>query len=487
MTRTVEVRSGAYQDSVTLMQLSRRVQDRDDVAAALVAMATPLNLDLLTSMGFEPPAAASPNDLLVAVETVGPPDSALAAVDELLTSRTSAAPGTTAGAVEVPPLTTASAARRAPVGLVLVSTPGPVATMDAVDALDAGRDVMIFSDNVSVADEVALKDRATRAGLLVMGPDCGTAVVAGLGLGFANVVRPGPVGLVAASGTGAQQVMALLSDTGVGIAACLGVGGRDLSAEVAARSTLAALARLDADPEVAVIGLVSKPPDPAVAARVEAYADGLATPVLTGFVGPARPDLTDLAERLTVAAGRSWAPPTRRGPQPRPRPGALRGLFSGGTLCDEAMVIAVAGLGAVESNIPLPGQRRITAADEPAGHAFLDFGDDAFTTGRPHPMIDGSLRLARLERELADPACAAALLDVVLGHGADPDPASDLVALVGRSDTPVLVSLVGTADDPQGRDEVADRLVAAGAVVHASNAQAAREAVGLARAVRDGS
>jgi FdrA protein len=352
--------------------------------------------------------------------------------------------------------------------------------IDAADALAAGLDVMVFSDNVSLDHEVALKDWAAELGLLVMGPDCGTAVVDGVGLGFANVVRPGPVGIVAASGTGAQQLLALLDGADVGVKHCLGVGGRDLSAPVAGRSTLAALDRLAADDDVETIVVISKPPAPDVAVRVTEHAKSFDKPAVIGYLGPGQPDLTTTAQRVAEAAGAAWTPPRRWGPQsPPPRDGFLRGLFSGGTLCDESMVLAVEHLGRVASNIPLDGQSTLGHDLAGAGHTCIDFGDDQLTAGRPHPMIDPSLRLDRLERELADPECAVVLLDVVLGHGAHPDPATDLSDVIAGSTTPVVVSLVGTRDDPQGLEAQATRLAEAGAVVHASNAAATREALAI--------
>jgi FdrA protein len=363
----------------------------------------------------------------------------------------------------------------------LVSTPGRVAVLDAADALTSGLDVMVFSDNVPVEHEIGLKELAARLGRLVMGPDCGTAVVQSVGLGFANVVRPGPVGIVAASGTGAQQLLCLLDGCDVGVSSCLGVGGRDLSAEVGGRSTLAGLDRLAADDTVTTIVVVSKPPADAVADLVTRHADSLPKPVVLGYLGRGRPDLTATAATVVRAVGATWRAPRRKGRPMRPAThgGFLRGLFSGGTLCDEAMLLAAETLGELLSNIPLAGQRALDTDLNASGHAFIDFGDDRLTAGRPHPMIDPSLRTKRLAAELHDPQCGAVLLDVVLGYAAHPDPAADLVGLISAADTPVVVSLIGTRDDPQGLESTAERLVAAGAVVHASNAAAAREAVAI--------
>lgn len=476
--RHLEVRRGTYRDSVRLMQVSQAVQGVPGVSAVLVAMATELNLDLAAGMGFAS-AGASANDLLVAVAAAD--DAALAAaLDRLETELREPPAAGRAGTTEVPDRTAGAAVRRTGADLVLVSTPGRYAFLDAMDALDAGASVLVFSDNVPVEEEVRLKDVAAGRGLLVMGPDCGTAVVSGVGLGFANVVQPGPVGLVAASGTGAQQVMSLLDAAGTGVSHCLGVGGRDLSAAVAGRSTLAALDALDADPATELIVVVSKPPAPEVAAKVRAHAAGLATPVLFALLGSSQPDLTAAVEDALRQLGRpvparwpAWYPPS----PPATRPGALRGLFAGGTLCDEAMVIASAALGPIRSNIPLRPEWTLNS-DGP--HSMVDFGDDELTRGRPHPMIDGTLRLERLAAEAADPSCAVILLDVVLGYVADPDPAAGLAPAVAAArdrGVAVVVSLTGTAGDPQGLHRQAEALRDAGAVVFASNAEAAREAV----------
>jgi FdrA protein len=285
MTRThVDVRPGAYADSVTLMQVSKQVAAVQGVEAAQVAMATPLNLELIAGMGFDVPTS-TPNDMVVAVrlgETASM-EAVLAAVDDALgaaTRSSDAGPEQRAA-----PRTTGSALARSDARIALVSVPGAAAFVEAMDAVDAGRDVMVFSDNVPIEQEVALKRAAERAGVLVMGPDCGTAMVAGLGLGFANVVRPGPVGIVAASGTGCQQVMSLLEAAGVGVSAALGVGGRDLSAAVGGLSTRQALRLLDADPATHLIVMVSKPPADEVAADLERFTATLETPVQMALLG----------------------------------------------------------------------------------------------------------------------------------------------------------------------------------------------------------
>ncbi|MGW5260628.1 FdrA family protein [Microbispora sp. NPDC004025] len=476
MNDLVEVRPGVYRDSVTLMRVSRVLTGQPGVTVAVVAMATELNTALARDLGFAVPPA-TPGDLLVALRASSPEEleDAAAELERQLAARAPAS-GTRD---EAPPRTTRSAARAFEATLALVSVPGEHAFAEALDAVEAGLSVMIFSDNVPVEQEILLKDRARARGVLVMGPDCGTAVVGGAGLGFANVLRPGPVGVVAASGTGAQQVTSLLDLAGVGVSHVLGVGGRDLSAEVGGRSAVQALRALDEDPATELIVLVSKPPAPEVARAVRDL--DLATPVVAALLGPGQDDLTTAAEKVLRALGRdvpewpSWpAPVTRAARLSAPhgteaaggtetagdaeaagdgvaaRRGPLRGLYAGGTLCAEAALLAGDG-------------------------EFTDFGDDSYTRGRAHPMIDPALRLEAL-RGLAS---GVVLMDVVLGHGADPDPSSWLAPAVREAvarGVDVVVALVGTDGDPQGLRAQAARLNEAGAAVFTSNAAAARHA-----------
>jgi FdrA protein len=489
--RSVALRSGVYADSVRLMQVSRQIQDLDGVTAVLVAMATPLNLELAEGMGLAPDEDASPEQLLIAVraEDDATLATAVAAVDAALAARERS----TGSAAAIPQRTIGSGlAELAPdaTALAIVSVPGPYAVAEAADAIAAGRSVLVFSDGVPVEHEVALKRAASAAGVLVMGPDCGTAIVSGVALGFANVVRPGPVGLVAASGTGAQQVSCLLDMAGVGVSHVLGVGGRDLSEAVGGLATLDALAALDADPATERVLLVSKPPAPSVAESVAAAAAELSVPVRSAALSPETPDLTASVEALLGEVGLdvpTW--PSRPGPAEAAVPGAaLKGLYSGGTLADETMLLAAPALGDIRSNTPLKPELDFaldpSAPDLSAsGHVVIDFGDDALTVGRAHPMIDPTLRLEALAGLAASEEPAVLLMDVVLGYGADADPAGALVpaltAARARKNLPVVIALIGTEGDPQGWSRQADALAAAGAAVFASNSAATRYALDL--------
>ena len=533
MTELVELRGGVYHDSVTLLRISQAAADAPGITAAQVAMATPLNVDLAVGLGFTVPAAAGPNDLLIALRGADADAiaSGAAALESALAAADSA--GRTAGGFGAaePPRTVRTAAELAPdASVVLLSVPGGAVIGEAMDAIAAGRHVMIFSDNVPVEHEVALKDAAAVAGVLVMGPDCGTAVIGGVGLGFANVLRGAAggtggtpaatpatsvagrsdragiqvrghrpatpaVGVIAASGTGAQQLTCLLDEAGVPISAVLGLGGRDLSERVGGRSALAALALLDRDPGTDHIVIVSKPPHPATAEKVLAAAKAAATPVTTVLLGPGQPDLTTAAESVLAAIGVPAAPwPTWSADTGQDASsGVLRGLYSGGTLADEAMLVAGEFLGDIRSNIPLRPDLALpdgaTGHGLPRlaglGHVIVDLGDDEFTRGRPHPMIDPTLKLDLLAAQAEDPEVTVVLMDVVLGYGSEADPAARLApaigdaissaAAAGRTLT-VVVSLCGTVGDPQNREAQATALAHAGADVYASNAAAARAA-----------
>ena len=499
----VEVRRGTYHDSVTLMQVSRQAEQLPGVEAAAAVAATPVNLDLLARQGFAVDSAGlGPSDLVVCVRAADEEtaDQAMEQVAALLAGAAGGAgagAGTGAGAV-APPRTLRAAARRdSDLNLAVLSVPSRHLHYEIAEALQAGLHVFCFSDGLDPATEAACKRAAADRGLLLMGPDCGTAILDGVGLGFANAVRRGPVGIVGASGTGIQEVTCLLDAAGVGISHAIGVGGRDLSPEIGGIMTLRALDLLAADEGTERVVVVSKPPDLQVARQVAEAAAATGKPSVLAFPGltdpPPLPPGVSFAGSLEAAA--AWAaetaapvvhtPPPLSGP-PVLTPGAIRGLCSGGTLCYEAMALVAGVVGRVASNIPLRPEWRLADPNRSEGHTFVDFGDDAMTEGRAHPMIDPGLRNERFRREAADPETGVVLLDVVLGYGAHPDPAGELApmvehALAERPDgLSVVVSLCGAAGDPQGLDGQAATLRTAGALVTRSSAQAARLALAAA-------
>ncbi len=478
-----EVRPGAYADSIVLMQLQGALAKLPGVLDAGVVMGTPANLDLLAANGLlaDELAGVRPDDLVLVVraESAAAAAAALAEADGLMER-----PGATAGD-EFRPRSLASAAKLMPeAGWVLVSVPGRYAAVVAREALALGRHVFLYSDNVSLEDERALKQTAGAEGLLVLGPDCGTAAVGGVGLGFANRTRRGGIGLVGASGTGLQAVAARIHAAGGGVSHVIGTGGRDLAAEIGGVTARQGLDLLARDPETAAIVLVSKPPAPAVATRVLAAARAAGKPVVVCFLGqppPARrlgslwfaaglTEAADLAmeraqERALEASAEGDGGVAAAGGR-----GALRGLFAGGTLAYEALRTLSAVVSPLASNVSFPGVEPLPDPSRSRGHTVLDLGADAFTVGRPHPMIDQDLRLRRLRREAADPETGLIVLDVVLGEGAHADPAAELgpaisEALAGRDDLEIAALVVGTDEDPQDLAAQRERLEAAGARV----------------------
>ncbi|MCW5876104.1 MAG: acyl-CoA synthetase FdrA [Anaerolineales bacterium] len=474
-----EIRSGAYYDSVVLMQLQRNLLALPGVEDAGVVMATPANLELLADSQLltADGKAAKPEDLLIVVKAASAAKAAgaLAQVDELLKRRSSAA---VAGSFR--PRSLAGAAKALPAAeWVSVSVPGRYAAGVAEEALELGKHVFLYSDNVSVEDEIKLKQKAAEAGLLVMGPDCGTAIVNGIGLGFANRVRRGPIGLVAASGTGLQSVTAAIHNLGGGVSQAIGTGGRDLKADVGGASTQQGLAYLAADADTRVIVLVSKPPDAAVAGRLLAAALGAGKPVVVCFLGFPAPAQRlhnlhfasglDHAARLAVelSLGNQSAAPSKKA---KPLSGHLRGLFSGGTLASEVFLGLNLFLTPLFSNVAMRSEEKLTDVHHSQGHTILDLGEDEFTVGRLHPMMDNDLRLRRLKQEAADPQASLILLDVVLGEGAHADPASELAPAIAaarkaRKDLEFVVLLVGTDEDPQDIEQQSKQLSKAGATV----------------------
>jgi len=482
-----EVRPGAYYDSAVLMQLQRSLARLPGVEDAGVVMATPANCELLDQSGLFTASAkpGGPNDLLIVVRAASDDAAAqaLAEVDHLLARRRSAA------SPEFQPKSLETAVRQLPdAGWVLVSVPGRFAAGVARQALDLGRHVFLYSDNVSLEDEIALKRAALAKGLLVMGPDCGTAIIGGVGLGFANRVRRGRIGLVGASGTGLQAVTSHIHTLGAGISQAIGTGGRDLKREVGAITSRQALDLLARDPGTDVIVLVSKPPAPEVATQLLAAARATGKPVVVDFIGYPPPgrelaglrfaaSLSEAAELAVHAAVETVNSSSATGsPAAASSPYYLRGLFSGGTLAYETMLGLQAVLAPLYSNVPISEAQRLPDPLHSQAHTVLDLGEDVFTVGRLHPMMDNDLRIRRLRQEAADPEVGLILLDVVLGEGAHPDPAAELAPAIaevkhGRA-LEVVAIVVGTDEDPQGLGSQVARLAESGAVVFRSTGEA---------------
>ena len=494
------IKSSAYFDSVALMLVQREVRALPGVREAGAVMGTEANKELLRDAGLlaSEAEAARADDLILAVDAADgeTADDALVRAEALLTRRREPA-GTPRG---YRPKTVASAARMLDgANLALISVPGRFAAGVASEALDAGLHVMLFSDNVPLEAEVELKRRAAASGLLIMGPDCGTAVIAGAALGFANRVRRGTIGVVGAAGTGIQEVTSLIHRGGAGISQAVGTGGRDLRREVGGTTALAGVAALGADPLTEVIVLISKPPSSEVASRLLAAAHGTGKPVVVNFIGasiepgerlfPAQTleDTAELAVQVARGSPPQWprreALPGQEALRLAPGQRYIRGLYSGGTLCYEALLLLEPIVGPIHSNTPLDSAQMLPSAHRSIAHTVIDLGSDEFTVGRLHPMLDPDLRLQRLLHEAEDPEVAVILLDVVLGYGAHANPAGALAPVIRQARSrahdagrwlSVVASVCGTDEDPQGYDDQVTQLIEAGALVQSSNAQAAR-------------
>lgn len=449
------VERGRYLDSVALMRVSRSLEALPGVQSAALMIGSPSNKELLRGAGLlaREGDAATANDLIIAVRTRDELSGAeaLERAAQLLSEvnsgpkiETAMRARSLAGALQLLPQA----------NLALISVPGEFAAHEARRALGSGLHVLLFSDNVTLEDEAALKRFARERGLLLMGPDCGTAIIAGTPLAFANVLPRGPIGIVSAAGTGLQEVSTLIARMGGGVSHGIGVGGRDLDMRVGALGTLAALDALEGDPGTERIVLISKPPAPEVARRVLERVKSSTKPCVLCFLGL---DVRDSGHAATLTEAAEHAMGRKLEPFPVSAPRKvngkrIEGLYCGGTLCAEAELIF-----------------RRKGLD---GHRFIDLGDDEYTRGRPHPMIEPAIRNDHIARAMADPAVGAILLDVVLGSGTHENPAAVLLGAV-KGGKPVIASVTGTEQDPQVWSRQVARLRDAGVLVAASNAHAA--------------
>jgi FdrA protein len=463
------------------MSIARAVRERDGVTRCELAIGTPANLELLAGYGAQ--VQATPADLVIAVDAPnGAAADALAHAERELSSASPDA-GVVGSAVRPRARSLAAAARELDgANVALISVPGEYASLEAHRALSAGMHVFLFSDHVPVEAELELKRRGAALGLLVMGPECGTAMLGGIGLGFANVVRPGPVGIVAAAGTGAQESACLLDAAGVGVSHIVGVGGRDLSAEIGGLMFRQGMRLLADDDGTETLLLVSKSPTPSgVEAIAGALPDGVRiVAAFVGWDGAAAPfEIHPTLEDGAAAAAGTEPPETSavegvvdaRSDLATGR--CLLGLYSGGSLAHEAITLLEPELGPIAGNVG-------HGPHEPGGgHALFDLGEAEYTQGRPHPMVDLEVRTSMLERAAGDRRVGCVLLDVVLGFAGHPDPAAGLAEAVGRvaEDAVVIAHVCGTPDDPQDSVRQATTLTDAGAIVAPSNAAAARLAL----------
>lgn len=509
------VLKGQYHDSVALMQATRELKNRAEIADAAFMMGTEVNKALLKAAGLLSPEAqgAQANDLIIAIKGVGEVAQMLDLAEALLSRNKTQEQGPSKK-----PGTFRSALRGHPrLNTALISIAGAYAAREAREALASGLNVLLFSDNVSLQDEINLKKFALSRGLLLMGPGAGTAIINGVGLGFANAVPRGGIGIVSAAGTGLQEVSCLLARQGIGISQAIGTGGRDLSKAVGGLMFTAAIDALQADPSTQILVLISKPPDAEMVDQLFKVLANSQKPVVLCLLGAERPaqmspnlyftrtleecaftaqavfTSSNLDEMRLIEAGDA---PLRENLMKikenfKADQGDIRALYSGGTLCYEAQVIWQDELSEpVYSNAPLKADHQIPDVFKCTGHCALDLGEEDFTVGRPHPMIDNELRIERMRQEAGDPHTAVILFDVVLGYGAHPHPAEELAEAIkmilaeeSQKDHPLefMCSLTGTQADPQGFDASKAVLQDAGVIVCESNAQAARMAAYLVK------
>ncbi|KAB2848463.1 MAG: acyl-CoA synthetase FdrA [Hyphomicrobiaceae bacterium] len=487
-----QVRRGFYMDSVALLRLTREIAAMPHIEQAGLLMGTPSNKEILQAAGLlgAEGRGAAPGDLVIAVRARD--EASAKSASERAALLLEAPRQAAAGASAMRPRTLAMAVKAAPgANLALISVPGPFAAAEGRKALEAGLNVLLFSDNVPIEDEVRLKTEARARGLLLMGPDCGTAIINGVPLAFANRVRRGDIGIVGASGTGIQEVSTLIDRLGKGISHAIGTGGRDLKVEVGGITTMQGIDLLDADPATHHIVIISKPPAEAVTRKVLDRVARSAKTFTLCFIGAGKLELPRnarqaslLEEAAEIATGESaarLAPTVANAPPPKVR--KVRGLFCGGTLCAEAQVVLQAAGIDFSSNVPIPGARNLQGGE---ANVLMDLGEDEFTRGRPHPMLEPAVRDAPLLEAFADPSVEAILLDVVLGLGSHPRPGAHLAAVIASASPMlrplVVASITGTAADPQDIKAEEAALRAAGVVVTASAAAAARVA---ARAMKN--
>ena len=500
------VRKNSYYDSVTLMLATDEVKEIDGVEEALVGMGTDTNKEFLKDLGMltEEAEKAGPNDLLIVVKgKEGIIDEVVKVVDEFLKG------GEEAVKKEEVASSLDSALDMMPdADLVLISIAGEYAGKEAMKAIEKGLHVMLFSDNVPLEEEIELKKKAIEKGLLMMGPDCGTAIINGVPLAFANVIRRGKIGIVAASGTGSQEVSSIISNLGEGVSQLIGTGGRDVKKDVGGLMFLEGIRWLIEDDETEVIVLVSKPPAPEVVEKAVKLVKESGKKAVVHFINGKVEDkelvvgktLEDTAVKAVLLArgeeikeeeysyydivgGRDLDSLAKEESKKIEEGKYIRGLYSGGTLADEAMMLLSKELGCIWSPSPIDEKCKIENINESIEHTVVDMGEDEFTRGRPHPMIDFTMRKERLIKEYLDPEVAIILLDIVLGYGSHMDPASEIAEAVQEARKKsgkyklVVANILGTKEDPQGYEKQWKTLEDAGVVVFPSNATAVRFAL----------
>ena len=493
------VKKNSYQDSINLMLLTNRINTLDGVTRSQIMMGTDENKDIFKNSGLysEEVEKAAPSDMVVVVE----------ADDEKIVDKVLEETKTFLNDLSVKKkendVKTAKNWDEAmdmlpDANVALFSIPGEYAAPDLEEALDRGLHVFSFTDNVSLEDEIRLKKKAHEKGLLFMGPDCGTGIISSIPVAFTNVVKPGNIGIVGASGTGIQEVTTIIDRLGGGVVHAIGTGGRDLNAKVGAITVKDAVAALDKHDPTDIIVVISKPPAKEVRDEVVELLQNVSKPVVAIFLGE-KPDHHEgnvylahtLEETAQMAVDLAMGREVKKNyctPAVSPVDTVLseektvKGLYSGGTLAAEAgmMISEALNLGGLikEEGYILKAQ----------GYEVIDLGDDMYTQGKPHPMIDPEVRIRKIREYAADKNTGVILLDCVLGYGCHPDMAGELAPVIKESmdmakaegrELYFVASVCGTESDPQDYHQSAAILRASGAFVEESNAKAVRLALKL--------
>ena len=509
------LKKGTYYDSVSIMLIAKNVAGLDGVIDSAVIMGTKENKSILSSSGLLTPEiqSAGEMDLMISFKIRDDADSKIIRnrVEELFQIQKNAdddkdfIPSSLEGALNVLP----------GANLAMISVAGRYAGDVARSALEKGLNVFLFSDNVPIEREIELKKFARSKNLIVMGPDCGTAIINGAPLAFANVVSKGNIGIVAASGTGLQEVTCLISNAGGGISQAIGTGGRDVKKEVGGIMFIEGIKALAEDKNTEVILLVSKPPADEVVNKVKEAAKQIRKPVVGIFLGASSNLLagsnihqwTTLEEAALIAVALSKHESVETVDAVLKSRNAeiyqiaksealklskeqkyMRGLFSGGTFCDEALLLSRDILEDVYSNTPFGNIKKLADSWRSEKHTIIDLGDDEFTIGKPHPMIDYSTRSIRILAEAKNPETGVILLDIVLGYGSNMNPLAEIIPVIKEVKNitgqqkrylPIVCSVTGTDKDPQNRTAVATALQAEGVMVMESNAAASRLAINI--------
>lgn len=508
----VDIRKNTYYDSVALMVITKEIKKLPYVKEIIVGMGTDLNKELASNLKLSNGEIGSltPNDFFIAAYAADEEDEAaekiINKVDELLNSKNEK------DEVEdeyKPNTFNAALKHMKDANIVIISLPGKYAADEARKALKNGLNVMLFSDNVTLEDEIELKKIGRDKGLLVMGPDCGTAIINHVPLCFANVVRKGDIGIVGASGTGTQEVTVLIDKLGAGISQAIGTGGRDLKSDVGGIMMVEGFKALIEDPETKVIVLISKPPAPEVAKKILEMVASTKKPVVVDFIGGDRKSIEASGSYACISledAAYKAVALSKGNPvldycgftQPEEEIDKLvekevarfdkkqkyiRALYTGGTLADEAMKLLDKEGFDIYSNIPLKPELRLKNIQKSEMNTCIDLGDDDFTVGKPHPMIDPMGRVERLPQEAEDEEVAIILMDFVIGYGSHVDPAGEMLPGIIEAKKKmeskgkylsVVGYICGTENDPQNYKAQKEKLEDAGVIIMPSNAQAVR-------------